>query len=203
MIKICTPFYNVIHPETSLSVGKLYKAGYNIEWSKAESTYIHEGRNVLVCGKTNSLERPKIPVGVSHFLCLDADISFEPEHLKKLLDWNLPIVSGVYRSRKVSTEYVAGKWVLVEGNMGPALPDSTKGFMTDVDWVGAGFLLIKREVFEKLPYPWFHHAWVDYIEEDGTKHRTQTGEDLSFCLLAKKNGYAIACDCDCVVKHHI
>lgn len=44
-----------------------------------------------------------------------------------------------------------------------------------VDATGTGCMLIKREVLEKMPAPWFQWQYND----DGT---TKMGEDLSFCL---------------------
>ncbi|GAI93114.1 unnamed protein product, partial [marine sediment metagenome] len=52
---------------------------------------------------------------------------------------------------------------------------------------GAGFLLVKREVFEKLPYPWFSF-------EKG-------GEDLYFCDKARENGFEIWADMSVLLGH--
>tara|TARA_B100000965_G_scaffold190967_1_gene159401 strand:+ start:3896 stop:4735 length:840 start_codon:yes stop_codon:yes gene_type:complete len=62
-----------------------------------------------------------------------------------------------------------------------------------VDYAGFGWLLIKKGVFEdkNMPYPWF--APKMQVFESGTV-QDMCGEDVSFCLDAKKAGYEIWCD---------
>lgn len=201
MIRICTPYYNVICSETRKSVEGLGD-GIAHEWVKCQGTLIAEARNALVRGNGTNVRKWQTMSGDwTHLLCLDADISFRPEQLQRLIDHNLPIVSGAYVERKDNSRYCGGWYDLVPGNIGKHIPRSMTG-LQKVDWVGAGFLLVKRHVFEKLPYPWFRHEWIHY-DHEGVHYQTQSGDDLSFCLQAQKHGFNVYCDCDCVVKHHI
>ena len=59
------------------------------------------------------------------------------------------------------------------------------------DYTGFGWVLIKKGVFENLPYPWF--APQMQVFESG-EVQDMCGEDVSFCLDAKKEGYEIWCD---------
>lgn len=60
-----------------------------------------------------------------------------------------------------------------------------------VDYVGFGWVMIRKGVFESLPYPWF--APKLQIFENG-EVQDMCGEDVSFCLDAKKNGFEVWCD---------
>ena len=62
-----------------------------------------------------------------------------------------------------------------------------------VDYAGFGWMLIRKGVFEdkELKYPWF--APKMQIFESG-EVQDMCGEDVSFCLDAKKAGFSILCD---------
>jgi len=64
------------------------------------------------------------------------------------------------------------------------------GKLAPVDWVGAGALLVRRPVLEKMaPGPWF---WPD---------ETGDGEDITFCLKARAAGFRVYCDGRAQVGH--
>jgi len=60
-----------------------------------------------------------------------------------------------------------------------------------VDYTGFGWVMIKHGVFEQLPYPWF--APKMQVFESGNV-QDMCGEDVSFCLDAKEEGWEIWCD---------
>ena len=111
-----------------------------------------------------------------------------------------PIVSGWYCTEDGRTTSVA-HWLDEEdfSSNGGVMNHETletiqkrkKAFT--VDYAGFGWLLIKKGVFEdkKMTYPWF--APQMQIFESGTV-QDMCGEDVSFCLDAKKAGYEIWCD---------
>jgi hypothetical protein len=55
--------------------------------------------------------------------------------------------------------------------------------------VGFGMVLIRKEVFEKTPKPWF---WFDTTAKGGT-----IGEDIYFCAKAFDSGF------DTIVDHDL
>lgn len=69
------------------------------------------------------------------------------------------------------------------------------GSMVECDVVGAGCLLVRTEVFERLKKPWFN--WT--IGED--PHNPGLSEDFYFCEKAKKAGYKILVDTSCLCGH--
>ena len=60
-----------------------------------------------------------------------------------------------------------------------------------VDYTGFGWVLIKKGVFEQLPYPWFAPKMQQF--ESGAV-QDMCGEDVSFCLDAIEKGFDIWCD---------
>lgn len=53
--------------------------------------------------------------------------------------------------------------------------------LVQCDAVGFGAVLIKTELFRKIPSPWFMSS-------------AETGEDILFCCKARENGFSIFCD---------
>lgn len=76
---------------------------------------------------------------------LDSDVIMEPDGILRLLSHNLPIVSGLYNRR--STPHA----VPVMIRNGTWVTNYVPGSLVEVDWVGAGALLIHRSVFERMP----------------------------------------------------
>ena len=80
-------------------------------------------------------------------------------------------------------DYAVGGWGCV-----------TKNQWGDILWCGLGSTLIRREVFEALPYPWFRsdkqlrlndYTWID------APVNSYGGQDIWFCLQARKAGFKI------------
>ena len=121
------------------------------------------------------------PIAPTHLFFLDSDIIPAPDTLKKLLRANRPIVSGLYRKRLPPYEPMA---LLRRGRT--LYPIPVKGLrLRRVDVVGGGCLLIQRQVFEKIPPPWFTGEWR------GDQHLS---EDFSFCEKAKGKGFEVWAD---------
>jgi len=73
---------------------------------------------------------------------IDADIGWEPWHLLVLLDAQKDVIGGLYPMKSLPV-----KWCV---NGIPGQPDDPDGKLVEVTKTGTGFLLIKRDVFEKL-----------------------------------------------------
>lgn len=117
---------------------------------------------------------------------VDPDTVLPINTIKKMLEHDLPIVSGIVYKRTaphVPSIYNKNKdkWI-------PKLDYPSMGLI-EVDAVGAACLLVKREVFEKIGEPYF-----EYIE-------SIKSEDFDFCEKAKKAGYKIMVDCSIKCGH--
>jgi hypothetical protein len=108
-----------------------------IEWTVETMTnesLISRARNTLTAKFLHT-------EGSTHLMFIDADIGWEPWHLLVLLNRKVDVIGGLYPMKSMPI-----KWC-VNG-----IPGQEEGVdnLVEVTKTGTGFLLIKREVFEKL-----------------------------------------------------
>jgi hypothetical protein len=79
----------------------------------------------------------------THLMFIDADIGWEPWHLLVMLDAQKDVIGGLYPMKSLPI-----KWCVngIPGQPEPAAGDN----LIEVSKTGTGFMLIKRDVFEKL-----------------------------------------------------
>lgn len=133
---------------------------------------IHKARNALV--------KQFLATRCDALLAVDTDIIYTPEDCLKLILWDEPMVAGAYLSEFDLLD------TCVRGKDGLPIQIGLPGGPTEVLFTGAGFTLVKREVFEKIASGWYDLG----AEEDGFKH----GEDWSFCVRVRQAGYKIILD---------
>lgn len=120
--------------------------------------------------------------GFKNVFFLDSDVIPPHDCILRLLQHNLPIVSALYCRRSpphgIPVMIKDGKWVT----------DYVPGSLVEVDYVGAGALLVHRSVFEKMPpqepgRPWFN--WK--VDKQGILPPGEClSEDFTFCLAARR-----------------
>ena len=122
----------------------------------------------------------------THLLWLDSDMVVPSDGLVRLLAHDKDIVGAFYNKRVPPYETVGH---LIDSS------DIAKGGLRRADVMPGGFVLVKREVYEKLPPPWYREGYdlslATAIDPDGT-----LGEDVSFSRAAISAGYDIWCDLD-------
>ena len=138
-------------------------------------------------------------------LWIDSDIVFDSNKFWQLMDLAIPeegeekeITAGWYATEDGHTTSVA-HWLDEEqfAKNGGVMNHETVESITRkkkpfvVDYTGFGWVLIKHGVFERLEYPWF--APKMQVFESGNV-QDMCGEDVSFCLDAKKAGIVTWCD---------
>jgi hypothetical protein len=135
--------------------------------------------------------------GADFFVILSNDIAWKPNDIKKLIEHNLPVVGGWASGRchpflcHVCDTYDKEKNVfhLVKNE------DATKrSGLEKIATNGGEMLIIRRDVFEKIPYPWF------FGEDMITGDRLRT-EDCHFFLQCKKFGIDVFVDWDIPLRH--
>lgn len=163
--------------------------------------YLDIGRNKMV----DTFRNDEKYAHCDRLLFVDSDIGFDPALIKVLVEDDLPIVSGVYHSIFPDGHIhpVIYEWTQAEGQPRTMTPingwgDNAADLVT-VDGVGAGFLMITRDVIEKFtesfeaPQCWFGLDIHDRIE---------LGEDLTFCVRAAGLGIPTVVDRRVQVAHH-
>jgi len=148
----------------------------------------------------NYLTEAALKLEWTHALLLDDDVILPEGSLKKLIDLNTDIAIMDYPMHTMKN----GKHV------GTTVTDKDKS----IAWSGLGSVLVKREVFEKMPQPWF--VFTNYKisrddsgnigffggQEDG-QNKFSGGEDVYFYLQARKLGFKMKQIKECSVHAHI
>lgn len=75
------------------------------------------------------------------------------------------------------------------------------GEFFEVDGISMGCTLIRTEVFEKLPKPWFKTVDDASAYWDGVPKAEMWTEDLYFCDLVRKAGYKVYADASVLAEH--
>ena len=110
----------------------------NIDWTVETMTnesLISRARNTLTAKFLHTKES-------THLMFIDADIGWEPWHLLVMLDAQKDVIGGLYPMKSLPV-----KWCV---NGIPGQVEDPGSNLVEVTKTGTGFLLIKRDVFDKL-----------------------------------------------------
>lgn len=143
-----------------------------------ERTVVDWARNILGRSFRDGVD-PYSGEKYTHALWLDDDHIFNPDMAVRLAALGeLDMVSAVYYQRtkphhpaayvKDDTDNRHKHWPLM------VIPPA----VVEIDACGFGALLMRREVLEGTPEPWFTLDW-------------QAGEDIAFCVRAKEHGFRV------------
>lgn len=116
---------------------------------------------------------------------LDSDVILPSNALNTLLSHGLPICSGLYRAHK-REGFSYAVWMKVGENQYAPVGEWV-GTLIPVDVTGLGCCLIRSEVFQRVPEPWFE--WGDI------------SEDFYFFEKAKKHGFQCVIDTSIKCSH--
>ena len=202
-LKIGIPYakHGRITDETLQSVRALSGCtDFAVEVVTQQGSNVPRARNAMINGEKSHLVHQQLS-GFDFFLCVDADTGFTPDHVRRLLAHDADIVAGAYVHKHDASRLVGGWWTKVPGLslMEDRVALSRTGLFP-VDWAGSGFLLIRREVLERTPYPWFTAMEVRF-RVDGQECAQVVSDDLGFCMKMGAAGETILFDADCRVDH--
>jgi FkbM family methyltransferase len=180
-ILIAIPCKNDIEADTFKSIYDLeVPEGYVTEFQYFYGYAVDQVRNLIAHWVVN---------GYDYLFAVDHDVTFERDTLKKLLAHDKPIVSGVYRQRseQMSIE-------LYDLNYRRMDISELTGGLQEIGGCGFGCVLVKKEVFSAINYPWFvYHQALD--------HNHTFSEDLDFCKKATSRGFKLYADSSILCKH--
>ncbi len=185
----------------TLNRESLRRSGVTVSEAFISPTYIHIGRERLA---NRFLYEPEL----THICFIDSDNVLSNDTIVKLLELDLPFVGALYFRRQGTPEPVACYWhnkhrtkvrfatqevydYCAEHDLGiydgpVSLPEP---HLMEVDAIGFGCTLIRREVFEAIKPPYFG------------RHGNDSGEDLVFCKLAEDAGYKPQLAIGCQIGH--
>ncbi len=149
--------------------------------ASVSGTYIQASRN--------DLARQLLETDGQWLFMVDDDHSFDRSLLINLLDRHVPVVGAAAVSRK-PPYYVCA--YLPGANHAMGLHDFD-GTLVEVDAVGTGAILIRREVLEALDPPWFEVGYDD--------NGRNISEDVNFCNRARAAGYSVWLDGTQTIGH--
>jgi hypothetical protein len=143
------------------------------------------------------------------WLTIDSDIVFTPEQVIELLEdtKKYPVVSGLDRMQDMKHYACVKEWDLdyfkKNGSfqfMKVGEPEKEDKY-TPVAYNGMGFFACRKEVLEKLTYPYFSYPLIEIEAEDGKILRDMCSEDVAFCKNVIDAGFDIVVNTDLIVGH--
>ncbi len=156
---------------------------------------IDRARDELAIRYKNLLVEQAIDSQVNYLFFLDSDVICPPETLALLLAWQVPVVSGLYRSKNGHLAYWRQMKKAGEGRYSSF----------DINWLSqeaqrlgttllshsdtvipAGCMLIDMRVFQQIKKPYF--VWTQGREDGGVS------EDFYFCEKLREAGIPIHID---------
>lgn len=124
------------------------QAGLN--WSL--DTMVNE--SLVTRARNNLMAKMMTNKTATHFMFIDADIRFQPESILQMIACDKDVIGGLYPKKALPVSYVI--------NLKPET--KIQGDIFTVDTMGTGFLLFKRNVYEKLIEA---HPDTKYVDDVG------------------------------------
>jgi hypothetical protein len=176
-VHICMPCYGgMLTESTFMSYIKWSNTcrQLGIDWTMETMTnesLISRARNTLTAKFLHNKES-------THLMFIDADIGWEPWHLLVMLNAQKDVIGGLYPMKSLPV-----KWC-VNGFEGAEV--SEDGTLQEVSKTGTGFMLIKRDVFEKLNA---HPATKPFINDIGLPAELNPHMKTYFDTAVRENRY--------------
>ena len=125
---------------------------------------------------------------------MDYDVVPPLGTLRKLLDYNAPIVAGIY-----PMDVDRGVWSFKVGRDWWPKEKPIPNELIDASIVGGSTLLVAREVFRYLEDPYFK---ITYRAIDDKGKCYEEGEDEYFSRTAREAGFKLIVDSSIVCEHY-
>ncbi len=194
---VLVPVAQHIEPETLDGLSELMNRGYRVQTLRGCSQ-VDLARSIMASDAMRE--------GFEETMWIDADVVFDPNDVDKLRGHGKPLVAGLY-TKKGKPEF-AGKWK--PGTQ--AVKFGADGGLLEMEYVGMGFTLIRREVYEAVgsrllqcggaydPTKTIVPYFLPMIVPNGTGH-DYLSEDYSLCYRARQVGFAPFADTTIKLGH--
>lgn len=189
--------YSIALAETVLSLASC-TVGVQIHITTAGSLLVAERNRIL---------KTFLETDCTHILCVDSDIAWSYKDVKKFLDYDVDIVAACYLSR------LDGKGFFLRPFYNPNQSVQLGPHnLIKAEYIPAGFMLIKREVIEKMNAHFQHlyfqpkidsvNGQTGYLLFNTEIHDGEFwGEDYVFCRRVREAGIEILVDPHVVLDH--
>jgi hypothetical protein len=211
---IATPAFG--HQVTTNYANSLLKFVSTSHPKLAVSSAVHmQSGMALVTQARNNCVAYFLNSDCTHFLFIDADIGFEPEAIFRLIEKDVPLALTPYPVKGYGKDHQLQFIV--------HFPDKNnvkidKDGFAEIVAGPTGFMMIKREVFEKLAekYPerktvnkqlvgnkveTMEKGWYTFFETAQDPENGYLGEDIAFCRLWTNIGGKIYADTQTPLTH--
>lgn len=165
----------------------------------------------LVSRARNGLTRMFLESDCTHLLFIDSDLVFSTDHIKRILSHDEDIVGGFYPKKKQGDAELVCNAL---DNCPNPIDEARR--LTQLKYIGTGFMCIKREVFERmieaygkdLIYTCDHDQetkeydfWTVGVYQYPDGNRRYLSEDWYFCQRALDLGYKVWGDNGILCRH--
>ena len=207
---IAMPCYDSVKINTMLSIfqliQKLGQSKVEVGINTMKSPLIHQARNYLTS--------VFLTTDYTHLLFIDSDVEFAPEAGLRMLVADKDIITTPYRAKNPDLNTHTYTVKFPDPKVVPLLP----GGLVEIEAGPTGLMLIHRRVFEKImknrpdlkiknsvnqalketeSSHGNYYNFFDFAFEDGYTY----GEDVSFCKLARKEGFKLYANTDSITAH--
>jgi len=209
-IFIAMPCYDSVKINTMLSIFQLIQqlgqSKIEVGINTMKSPLIHQARNYL--------SSVFLTTEYTHLLFIDSDVEFGPEVGLRMLVADKDIITTPYRVKDERIDQPRYTVKFADPKIVPILP----GGLVEIEAGLTSLILIHRRVFEKIiknrpdlkiknsanqalketpKSHSFYYNFFDFAFEDGYTW----GEDVSFCKLARKEGFKLYANTESMTAH--
>ena len=207
---IAMPCYDSVKIHTMLSIFQLIQ---QLGHSKIE-VGINTMRSPLIHQARNYLTSVFLTTQYTHLLFIDSDVEFGPDIGLRMLVADKDIITTPYRVKDERIDQPRYTVKFADPKVVPILP----GGLVEIEAGPTGLMLIHRRVFEKIiknrpdlkiknsanqalketeKSHSYYYNFFDFAFEDGYTW----GEDVSFCKLARKEGFKLYANTESMTAH--
>lgn len=187
-ILLAIPTAKNIEADTFKSIYDLdVPEGYEIDFQYFYGYNVEQVRNLIA--------HYAIHNGYDYLFSVDSDIVLPSDCLRKMIEHDKDIITGVYIQRIPNTHTIEVYGVTPTGGMAHIPYEEIEGAgLVEVAGCGFGCVLVKRDVLVGIEYPHF-------VYQSAIDHKDTVSEDVYFCMKARDNGFRVWVDASILCDH--
>ena len=186
--------------------------------------YFTRSNESLITRARNDLTFTFLQSPATHLMFIDADINFDPDDIFKMISYNKDIITGAYPTKTINWEKMANSKNITVKDLksnsvryASGIKNSNKtedGLLEIIDGA-TGFMLIKREVIEKMIKNYPETKYMPEVYDDPSQkglpkyalfdtmidEGRYLSEDYTFCRRWQRMGGKIYVDPNIILDH--